>query len=371
MSSKIDGNLIITGHLTVGTMDVPAAAVDNASIDPAAEIARSKLALDQNKQYRIPLTACRVWDNPSLPLPAAESITRQIGTRAKVGATAGWVVGAADNLPYVATLPASQTGSTLVIPIDGLRIGDTITGFRVVAQIESAGNTVTIDGDLRATTNVAAEPTDASIGTMTQISVTADNAASQQKTGLTETVTSGKTYYLLLTATTGASTDVILQACEITVDTPAANSDDLGIYAGTWGTHGRQVKSGDLKAAGSTTRYLGLQVPIPAEYEDAETVTIRIRAGMETTVADVAATVDVEAYLPDGTGAVGSDLCSTAVQSINSLTDADKDFVITSTGIVAGDVLEVRVAVLVNDAATVTAVIAAIQEISLLADVRG
>jgi hypothetical protein len=45
--------------------------------------------------------------------------------------------------------------------------------------------------------------------------------------------------------------------------------------------------------------------------------------------------------------------------------------VITSTGIVAGDVLEVRVAVLVNDAATVTAVIAAIQEISLLADVRG
>lgn len=139
----------------------------------------------------------------------------QIGTRAKVGGTAGWVVGAADNLPYVATLPASQTGSTLIIPIDGLPIGATITGFRVVAQIESAGNAVTIDGDLRATTNVAAEPTDASIGTMTQVSVVADTASSQEKTGLAEIVTSGKTYYLKITSTTLASTDVILQACEI------------------------------------------------------------------------------------------------------------------------------------------------------------
>lgn len=144
--------------------------------------------------------------------------TFQVGQGAKVGGTAGWVVGAANNLPYLATLPASQTGSTLIIPITGLNLGDVISGFRVVAQIESAGNTVTLDGDLRATTNVAAEPTDASIGTMTQVSVTADTAASQAKTGLSEIVTSGKTYYLKLTGTTAASTDIILQACEITVN---------------------------------------------------------------------------------------------------------------------------------------------------------
>lgn len=147
------------------------------------------------------------------------SETRQIGTRAKVGGTAGWTVGAADNLPYVGTVAASQTGSTLVVPIDGLKVGDTITGFKVVAQIESAGGTVTLDADLRATTNVAADPTDASIGSMTQVSVTADTAVSQEKTGLSETVTSGKTYYLLLTATTALSTDIILQACEYTVTT--------------------------------------------------------------------------------------------------------------------------------------------------------
>lgn len=139
----------------------------------------------------------------------------QIGTRAKIGATAGWAVGAPDNLPYLATLPASQAGSTLILPIDGLPVGATITGFRIVSQIESAGGAVTLDGDLRATTNVAAEPTDASIGTMTQVSVTADTASSQEKTGLSEVVTSGKTYYLKLTGTTALATDIILQACEV------------------------------------------------------------------------------------------------------------------------------------------------------------
>jgi hypothetical protein len=143
--------------------------------------------------------------------------TRQIGTRAKVGGTSGWVVGAANDLPYVATMAASQTAGTLVIPIDGLHIGDTITGFKINAQIESAGGTVTLDAALRAVTNVAAEPTDAAIGSITQVSVTADTASAASKTGLSTTVTSGKTYYLLVTATTAASTDIILQACEITV----------------------------------------------------------------------------------------------------------------------------------------------------------
>lgn len=145
--------------------------------------------------------------------------TKQIGLRAKVGATAGWVVGAATNLPYVATMAASQTGGTLVIPIDGLRIGDTITGYKIIAQVESAGGAVTIDAALRATTNVAAEPTDAAItgGSITQVAVSADTAVAESVTGIAEVVTSGKSYYLLVTATTAAVTDIILQHPEVTV----------------------------------------------------------------------------------------------------------------------------------------------------------
>jgi hypothetical protein len=145
--------------------------------------------------------------------------TVQLATGAKAGASSGWAVAAGDNLPYLATLPASQTAATLIVPIGGLHLGDTITGFKVIAQIESAGNTATLDGNLRATTNVAAEPTDASIGSITQVSATADTAVSSSATGLTEVVVSGKTYYLKLTGTTEASTDMILQACEITVTT--------------------------------------------------------------------------------------------------------------------------------------------------------
>ena len=145
--------------------------------------------------------------------------TTQLGTRAKVGGGAGWVVAGADNLPYVGTMAASQTAGTLIIPIDGLHLGDTITGFKVIAQIESAGGVVTLDADLRAVTNVAAEPTDASIGTIAQVSVTADTAVAEAKTGLNEVVTSGRSYYLKITGTTAASTDVILQHCELTVST--------------------------------------------------------------------------------------------------------------------------------------------------------
>lgn len=130
-----------------------------------------------------------------------------LGGSPKVGATAGWVVNAAADI-FQATLPASQTGSTLVIPIFGLKVGWTITAFRCVMQIESGGNSVAVDCSLRAQTNVAADPTDALIGAATQLAVTADTAASITKTGLTETVVSTKSYYLLIAVTNGASTDI-------------------------------------------------------------------------------------------------------------------------------------------------------------------
>jgi hypothetical protein len=144
-------------------------------------------------------------------------VERQVGTRAKVGAGAGWTVAAANNLPYMGTVAASQTAGTLVVPIDGLKVGETITGFKVVAQVESAGGAVTLDAALRAVTNVAADPTDASIGSITQVAVSADTAVAAEKTGLSEVVAANKSYYFLLTATTAASTDIILLGLTYTV----------------------------------------------------------------------------------------------------------------------------------------------------------
>jgi len=131
----------------------------------------------------------------------------------KAGATAGFDF---DNDTGTATVPASQTASTLTIPLN-LKEGDIITGFELQGQIESAGGTVTVDADLRATTAVASGLTDASIGAIPQISKTADYLINDEKTGLSHTTIAGNAYYLLVTVTTGGSTDVDLQGCRVTV----------------------------------------------------------------------------------------------------------------------------------------------------------
>lgn len=153
------------------------------------------------------------------------------------------------------------------------------------------------------------------------------------------------------------------------VGTPA--SDDLGIVTGTPGTDAPMLSSGDLKSAGATTRKVAFEIEVPDDYDDGQTFQMRFTAAMETTVADTSATIDLEVYKPDGTGAVGSDLCTTAAQSINSLTPADKDFVIDETGIDPGDKLICIVSVAVNDAATGTAVTAAIYNVVRRCDTRG
>ena len=139
----------------------------------------------------------------------------------KAGATAGWAFPSAHSgftNSGVVGLPASQTASTWVIPVQGLKVGDTITDFKVSAQIESAGGTVTLDADLRKLTAVAADVTDASVGAITQVSVTADTKVSSSKTLATpEVVAADEEFYILLTGTTAASTDVQLLGATITV----------------------------------------------------------------------------------------------------------------------------------------------------------
>lgn len=150
-----------------------------------------------------------------------------------------------------------------------------------------------------------------------------------------------------------------------------AATDDLALIGGTFGTAPPMIQAGDLKAAGATTRYARFQVVIPECYEAAETLSLVISAGMVTTVADTSCTVDVEAYRVNKTSGIGSDLCATAAQSINSLTFADKTFTITASTVSAGDVLDVRIAVACNDAATATAVTPAIAGLDLVCDIKG
>lgn len=158
----------------------------------------------------------------------------------------------------------------------------------------------------------------------------------------------------------------------ITTNLPGTSAtDDLGLIGGTFGTNTPSIQTSDLKTAGSTTRYARVQVQLPPEYQAGETVSVRLHAGMLTHVADVSATLDVECYKSDRERGVSADLCATAAQSINSLTLASKTFIITSTSLTPGDVLDIRLTMVVNDAASATAVIGCIGEAAMLFDIQG
>lgn len=148
-------------------------------------------------------------------------------------------------------------------------------------------------------------------------------------------------------------------------------ADDLALIGGTFGTASPSIQTSDLKAAGATARYARVEIQLPVEYVAGETVLLRFRAGMITTVADNSSTLDVVAYESDSEAGIGADICATAAQSINNLVFANYDFTITATTIAPGDMLDVRIHSAVNDAASGTAVIACVGAVSLLVDIKG
>jgi hypothetical protein len=156
-----------------------------------------------------------------------------------------------------------------------------------------------------------------------------------------------------------------------TVLPSAGASDDLGLVGGTFGTATPSLRTQDCKTLTNSNRARVL-VQLPWDYVAGESVTIRLKAGMITTVAGTSATVDCEAYKnqEDPDDAIGSDLVSTAAQTINSLTFANIDFVVTPTTLSPGDILDLRITTAIVDGATGTAVIAGISSVKLLCDVR-
>ena len=147
----------------------------------------------------------------------------------------------------------------------------------------------------------------------------------------------------------------------VAVAATAAN-DDLAVVYNTLGTLPATIETGDLKNAGATTRKVGWEFVVPDNYVPGQSLVLRIPAGMKTTVASTAATVDVNAYRK---AAPTVDICATDAQSINSLTEANKDFVLTPTNVVPGEVIDVVISVTVNDTGTGTAVIGRINTAGL------
>ena len=151
-----------------------------------------------------------------------------------------------------------------------------------------------------------------------------------------------------------------------------ATADDMGLIGGTWASASPMLQTIDQKNnTTATSCYARFFVALPAEYVTGETVQIRFNCYMVTTVASTTATVDLVAYESTKAGGIGADLCTTSATSINSLTPANVDFTINPAGLVAGDILDCRVDIAINDTGTGTAVIGAIGYAALMCDVKG
>ena len=149
-----------------------------------------------------------------------------------------------------------------------------------------------------------------------------------------------------------------------------AANDDMGLITGTPGTDAPTLQGVDFGGT-STDEKATFLFPLPVEYVSGQAITCVVRGAMVTTTSDGTATVDVECWVADDNGGVGGDICTTAAQSINNLTPADKSFTITPTSRVAGDVLVVRLSFAGSDSGNLGVMIPEIQKVSFVLSVKG
>jgi predicted RecA/RadA family phage recombinase len=147
----------------------------------------------------------------------------------------------------------------------------------------------------------------------------------------------------------------------------ATSADDLIFTLGTIGTAASKITGSDFGGT-SATQKARYQFTVPVEYVAGQTITLRAAAFTGTTVADTSSTIDFSVYR---LAAPTVDICATAAQSINALTVANKDFTITPTNVVPGDVLDILMTYAGVDAGDLGAIVPTINQVTLLLDVKG
>jgi hypothetical protein len=304
---------------------------------------RSGINADTSQSYELPLTDFRVWDDFSIVLPDTAS-------------TSGLVVA---SFPYEPTV----LDSTFFVANRDYRV------VGITGRVEVIGT----GGACTAVIKKATSGTDIASGTALHSSsfnlvgtVDTNQTLTLSTTATDLNIASGTAIGFDLTGTPTSARGVI------SVYMLPISNDDLAISSGAFATGLPYIHTGNLKSAGSVTRYARTMFTIPPEFVSAGAFQFRFASGMLTTVADTAATIDCECYkTARSTLKTGSDLVSTSASSINSLSFAEKTFDVSSTGLIAGDVLDIRVAILVNDAGSSTVVDGAIAHAEALLTIKG
>lgn len=129
-------------------------------------------------------------------------------------------------------------------------------------------------------------------------------------------------------------------------------AETAGTFDVTYGTN-TILANGEVTDNETEVSVAWFQFVIPPEYVAAGDVTIRLPAALIKTAAAVnnGSTLDVAVFEQSDAGAVGSDLSTTTAAATFAADDTwyNKDFVITAAGLVAGDVLNVKITASVVD----------------------
>ena len=153
--------------------------------------------------------------------------------------------------------------------------------------------------------------------------------------------------------------------------TATSSADDLAVDGEAFGTAVPYITTGDIMGV-STTRRARTLFSLPPEYVNGSSVTIRAHSGMTTTIATGLCTIDFEVYLAGNEKVKsGSDLVTTAATDMNSLTFADRDFSVTSTGLVRGNWLDIRMSLTFVDTAVSGDHICDVGEVNVLLSIQG
>jgi len=158
----------------------------------------------------------------------------------------------------------------------------------------------------------------------------------------------------------------------------AADLDNMGI-AETAGDHYLLLTTDELTLVSeisnneSETSISWFQFVIPPEYVAAGDFRIRVKHQLFGAGTDGAggSTVDIAAFEQDGNGGTGSDLSTTtAATTITKGSWATTDFIITAAGLVAGDIINVKLTTLVVENATAN-LQAELDGLAILLDIKG
>lgn len=147
----------------------------------------------------------------------------------------------------------------------------------------------------------------------------------------------------------------------------ALSADDLIYTYGAAGTAEATIKATDFGGT-SATQKARVRVTLPPEYVAGETITLRANAGMLTTVSNQTCTIDFNVYRH---AAPTVDICATAATTINSLVLANKDFTITPTACVPGDILDILMTVAGVDDTNAGVMEPVVTLVTLLLDIKG